>query len=149
MKKFLAVLAASLLLASCGSSKTPDINIDNLAADLVADVSFTDDLALIDDSMISNLYNVQYEDAVLYMGSGATAEEVAIFACADEAAAKTALDGAKSHIQSQIDSFEDYIPEEVKRLEEALVLQEGKYVITVVTEDKETAQGVIDKYLEK
>ena len=39
--------------------------------------------------------------------------------------------------------------EEVKRLEEALVLQEGKYVITVVTEDKETAQGVIDKYLEK
>lgn len=147
MKKFLAVLAATLLLASCGNSKTPDINIDNLAADLVSDVTFVDDLSLIDDSMIGNLYNLQYEDAVLYLGSGATAEEVAVFACADEAAAKTGLDGAKAHIQSQIDSYESYIPEEVKRLEDALVLQEGKYVITVVTEDRDTAQKVIDQYL--
>ncbi|MDD6034421.1 MAG: DUF4358 domain-containing protein [Oscillospiraceae bacterium] len=143
------LLAVSMGLAGCGSKPAANIDIDSLAAKLTSDVAFEDELSLIDDGMISMVYNntLQWEDAVLYMGSGATAEEVAVFACADEAAAKAALNEAEAHIASQKESYESYVPEEVKRLDEAIVRQSGKYVVVVVTEDTAAAEAVLKEYL--
>ena len=71
MKKvMLTVLAAAVLLCSCGE-QPKDVDIDALAQQIVEGVSFDDALAEIDDSMISMLYNIEgYTDAVLYKGSG-------------------------------------------------------------------------------
>lgn len=149
-KKILAALIAAVTLtfSGCGSKSEPEINIDDLAADLASGVAFDDELSLIDDGMITMVYDTDvFEDAVLYMGSGATAEEIAVFACEDKTAAAGALDEAKAHIESQIVSYEDYVPEEVQRLEEAIVRQEGRYVIVVVTADTDAAEKVIDGYL--
>ena len=38
-------------------------------------------------------------------------------------------------------------PEEVKRLDEAIVRQSGKYVVVVVTEDTDAAEAVLKEYL--
>ena len=148
-KIFAAFLAGIMALcAGCGAKKDIEIDIDALAADLTAGIVFDDEMSLIDDGMIPMIYNADvYEDAVLYMGSGATAEEIAVFECENETRAKGALDEAKSHIESQIISYEGYIPEEVQRLEQAVVLQEGRYVIVAVTADPAAAEKIIDNYL--
>ena len=123
-----------------------DVDIDALAQQIVEGVSFDDALAEIDDSMISMLYNIEgYTDAVLYKGSGATAEEVAIFQMGSSDDAKTALEQAQAHIQSQIDSYESYIPEEVSRLEDAVVRQDGSYVSVVVSADAAAAEKMLDE----
>ena len=146
MKKvMLTVLAAAVLLCSCGE-QPKDVDIDALAQQIVEGVSFDDALAEIDDSMISMLYNIEgYTDAVLYKGSGATAEEVAIFQMGSSDDAKTALEQAQAHIQSQIDSYESYIPEEVSSLEDAVVPQEGSYVSGVVSADAAAAEKMLDE----
>ncbi len=146
MKKvMLTVLAAAVLLCSCGE-QTKEVDIDALAQQIVEGVSFDDALAEIDDSMISMLYNIEgYTDAVLYKGSGATAEEVAIFQMGSSDDAKTALEQAQAHIQSQIDSYESYIPEEVSRLEDAVVRQDGSYVSVVVSADAAAAEKMLDE----
>lgn len=141
-----AVLAAlTLALSACGS-KAQEVDIDQMAADLSEKVSFVDELSQVDESVIPMLYSLEYSDAVLYMGSGATAEEVAVFACADSQAAQTALEGAKAHIESQKEAYENYVPEEVKRLDSAVLQQQGKYVVVVVTEDSQTAQDILEEY---
>ena len=146
MKKvMLTVLAAGVLLCSWGE-QPKDVDIDALAQQIVEGVSFDDALAEIDDSMISMLYNIEgYTDAVLYKGSGATAEEVAIFQMGSSDDAKTALEQAQAHIQSQIDSYESYIPEEVSRLEDAVVRQDGSYVSVVVSADAAAAEKMLDE----
>ena len=101
MKKvMLTVLAAAVLLCSCGE-QPKDVDIDALAQQIVEGVSFDDALAEIDDSMISMLYNIEgYTDAVLYKGSGATAEEVAIFQMAAPTTRKPRLN-RRRHISSR------------------------------------------------
>jgi len=148
-KLIAAVLAAVMLAVSgCGAKKDIQIDIDALASELAAGVAFEDELSLIDDGMIPMLYDPDvYADAVLYLGSGATAEEIAVFACEDETRAKGMLDEANSHIESQIISFEDYIPAEVQRLEEAIVRQAGRYVVIVVTADTDAAEKILDEHL--
>ena len=59
--------------------------------------------------------------------------------------AKTALEQAQAHIQSQIDSYESYIPEEVSRLEDAVVRQDGSYVSVVVSADAAAAEKMLDE----
>ena len=147
MKKLiLAVSAAALLLVSCGSQQTRDVDIEVLAGEIVQTVSFDDTLEEIDDSMISMMYDISgYQDAVLYKGSGATAEEVALFRMEKSEDAKTALSEAKAHIQSQIDAYESYMPDEVSRLEDAVVRQDGVYVSVVVSADPAAAEDLLKK----
>ena len=150
MKRLIAALLAAVTMtfAGCGAQKDITVDIDALAADLAAGVTFDDELSLIDDGMIPMVYGMDaFEDAALYLGSGATAEEIAVFALEDEARDKGALDEAKAHIDSQITSYEDYIPAEVQRLEEAIVRQAGRYVIVVVTADTDAAEKILDEYL--
>ena len=48
---------------------------------------------------------------------------------------------------SQIISYEDYIPAEVQRLEQAVVRQAGRYVIVAVTGDPDAVEKIIDNHL--
>ena len=145
MKKvMLAAMMAAMLLTSC-NEQLKDVDISALASQIVGEVSFDDSLSEIDDDMISMLYSIDgYTDAVLYKGSGATAEEVAIFKMETTDDAKAALEEAQAHIQSQIESYESYIPEEVSRLEDAIVRQDGCYVSVVVSGDSAAAEKLLD-----
>ncbi len=141
-----AVLAAGLLLGGCGAQGTSakEVDVESLAGEIVQAVSFDDTLEEIDDSMISMMYDISgYKEAVLYKGSGATAEEVALFQMESDADAKNALEEAKAHIQSQIDAYESYMPAEVSRLEDAVVRRDGVYVSVVVSADPEAAEKLL------
>ncbi len=145
MKKvMLAAMMAAMLLASC-NEQAKDVDISALASQIVGEVAFDDTLSEIDRDMISMLYSIDgYTDAVLYKGSGATSEEVAIFKMETTDDAKAALDEAKEHIQSQIEAYESYIPEEVSRLEDAVARQDGCYVSVVVSGDPAAAEKLLD-----
>ena len=90
----------------------------------------------------------QVEEAVVYMGSGATAEEIAVFACKDADAAKNQVTPVvKQHIEDQITSFESYVPGEVAKLKDAVVRTVGRYVAVCVSDDSAAAEKILDKYM--
>ena len=76
------LLSLLFLLTACGGSEPAgEADLSALAETLLADAAFTDDLALIDDDTVTMLYGI--EDAVeqyVYIGSGATPEEIADWA---------------------------------------------------------------------
>ena len=139
MKKsgFIATLAAGMiLLAGCGSTQK----------EIDADITYDDQLDQINDEDISYSIDVpKGVDAIMYMGSGSTAEEVAVFTAPDEETARTTEENVQSFLDDQSDSFEKYIPEETKRISNAVLEKKGKYVVLCVCGDSDKAKEIIEK----
>ena len=133
MLSFLLALALLFGLAGCGATGG-SLDIQALAEDLLKNGEFSDELWKIDDSMVQKLYNVSdYTQALVYVGSCATAEELALFAFPSEDAAAQGLQKAKDRLESQIADYRTYLPQEVPKLQNAVAEQWGKYVIVCVS----------------
>ena len=130
---FLLALALILGLSGCGSAGGT-LDMQTLAEDLLKNGGFSDELWKIDDSMVQKLYNVSdYTQTLVYVGSGATAEELALFAFPSEDAAAQGLQKAQARLESQIADYRTYLPQEVPKLQNAVVKQWGSYVIVCVS----------------
>ena len=130
---FLLALTLLFGLAGCGATGG-SLDIQALAEDLLKNGEFSDELWKIDDSMVEKLYNVSnYTQALVYVGSGATAEELANNAYPSEDAPAQGHQKAQARLESQIADYRTYLPQEVPKLQNAVVKQWGSYVIVCVS----------------
>ncbi len=145
-KLFLAGMAAMTLLAGCGTGKSQNVDVEDLEKSLLNDIVYEDTLSKLSDEDISNYIDIpEGVTGVMYMGSGATAESVAIFTAPDKATADILEDNIEMYLRDQESAFEDYKPEEAKRIDNAVLEQEGKYVVLCVSGDSSKAEALIDK----
>ena len=136
---------ASVLLLGCGSSSPVSVDTAALTTSLTSDISYDNELSELSEDDITNYVTV--EDGVkgvMYMSSGSTAEEVAVFTDPDEATASTMKNNVQEFLNDQKTSFEDYIPEEAQRIDDAVLVVKGNYVILCVSGDSDKAQEIID-----
>ncbi len=145
---FAMVVITCITLSSCGETKNITMDIEALATELKDNITYQDQLEQIEPDMVKMLYDVEeYADnSIVYMGSGATAEEIAVFECKDADAGKKVEEIVKQHVQDQITSFESYVPAEVAKLKEAVVRSGGKYVALCVSDDSAAANKIMDQY---
>ncbi|HIW73276.1 MAG TPA: DUF4358 domain-containing protein [Firmicutes bacterium] len=148
----LSLLTAGLLLTGCrGQQEVTEVTIDvvALADALKAAVPFEDELAEPSEAAVSNIYDLDDADVAakkIYVGSGATAEEIAVFEGTDEAAAGRIRAAVDQRIADQRSAFEDYNPEEQEKLSDPVVVTAGRYVILCVSNDNDAAEKCIDEY---
>ena len=136
---------ASVLLLGCGSSSPVSVDTAALTTSLTSAISYDNELSELSEEDITNYVTV--EDGVkgvMYMSSGSTAEEVAVFTAPDEATASTMKNNVQEFLNDQKTSFEDYIPEEAQRIDDAVLVVKGNYVILCVSGDSDKAQEIID-----
>ena len=146
-KKLLVCLAMAMCLAGfagCGSKeekKTEDVSMDihSVAKEIVDNGNFTDIAEINKDKGISqySVGDAEIADAVTYFSSGATAEEVVIFEGAT---------AAEERKEDDYKTWQDYKPEEVSRVDKAVIKKSGKYVVFCIADDKDAVSAVIDKY---
>ena len=145
MKKIVLISLILLLVSGCGK-ETTSFNPNDLANELLTEVDFDDELTLFAGD-ISKIYDMpEVEDYLIYIGSGATAEEIAIITLknsSDEEDVKAALE---KRVEEQKQNFANYVPEEVSRLEKSIIKSNEKYVVLCVSSDNQ-AEKIIDKYL--
>lgn len=140
-----AALALTCVLSACGGGKAT-IDIDALTTDVVTNAAFADEMSKLDTDTVAALYGIDYAvSESVYVSSGATAEEVAVFELKDSDDAQSALTAAQARIESQEASFKDYTPEELPKLKDAIVEAYGNYVIVCVCDD-DAAKDIIDGY---
>ena len=148
MKKtgLLAVLTAGVLLfAGCaGEAKT--IDAQALAKSLATEIKYDDTLKELTADEISMLVDLPEDvDSVMYAGSGCTAEEVGVFTAKDSNQAKETMEDVQKYLDDQADSFQDYVPEETKRIGNAVLEQKNQYVVLCVSGDSDQAKEIIEK----
>lgn len=166
-KLLLITLSASMLaLSACQTGTDPsqvpsgtelqtatieNLDIEGIFSELSGKITFKDTMQIVDDGyseMLINIAPALYSDCILYMGSGATAEELLLFQAADEASAKSIVEELNTHIEDQRLAFEDYDPEELKILEHAYITSNGSVIICCVCDEHSAAKELIDKYVQ-
>ena len=148
MKKtgLLAVLTAGVLLfAGCGG-EAKTIDAQALAKSLATEIKYDDTLKELTADEISMLVDLPEDvDSVMYAGSGSTAEEVCVFTAKDSNQAKETMEDVQKYLDDQADSFQDYVPEETKRIGNAVLEQKNQYVVLCVSGDSDQAKEIIEK----
>lgn len=146
------VLTLVLLLASCGAGKYDSLEIDPaaLCSELIAaEGLFTDEMIVLNAKDSTAMYSgISSAEGACACGIGAYAEEIAVLKCADAEDAKGACAVMSSYCTAQKVTFSTYAPAEVEKLNSAVIVTYGPYVVYAVTADNERAADLIDAYIE-
>ncbi len=154
MKNLIKILALSLCLmlclSACGSSSY--VSFDDVYADLTTEIDFGDNMSEMSEIAAENFYFIyepeKIEDFVIYMDeSNATPNEIALFRLGEESDRTALEEVVKSRINDLKIGFEDYNPDEMYKLENAVIKAQGKYVMMVICEDNAKASEIINGYL--
>ncbi|HIV03393.1 MAG TPA: DUF4358 domain-containing protein [Candidatus Aphodoplasma excrementigallinarum] len=138
------------LLTGCGGNQAPLPDAETLANRLLTEQAFTDELVQLAPEVALALYQIDASDvaaSAVYTGTGATAEEVAVFEAVDAEAAGRIRAAAEARVADQKQSFENYIPTEIPKLQQAVVASRDTIVVLCVpAESDETARSICDEY---
>ena len=149
MKRVAVLLLALLVcLTGCGGGEEITIKIEDLADYLLESGAFGETLYQVEADRASLLLGVEVDcPAQIWIGTGATAEELLILDAGDDQEAQTLMEGLEQHVADQTASYASYLPGEVYKLENAILERYGNYVILCVAADAAAAQSVIDGYV--
>lgn len=145
-------IACLLAFSACGeqtedNQNAKDFSSDSLVQDILSNVTFSDDLEKADDEAASFTFSFSVDtEILLYRTNGYYADELAVFTSASSSDADTVYDTVTAHIQDLKDSFSAYLPEEVPKIEDAILEKYENYVILCITDDSDTAKDIIADY---
>jgi hypothetical protein len=143
--RFLSLaLAALLLLAGCGGPETTDIVPAVAAAGILEAVAFRDTLVEAEGDVAKEWYELDenVSDFAIYIsGSGATAEEIAVIKTSDISTAEAAV---KKRVDDLIFRFKDYVPGEMTKLNDPVIVSKADIVILILADDLTAAQAAAD-----
>lgn len=126
------------------------IDVDTLVQKVLDNVAFEAELNKLDDSVAEGMVETAEGTKLqIYMGNGTYADEFLVMTARDETAAKKNMDAANNHLEETKATFRDYRPEEVKKIEDAVSIRCGCYVIVCVTSDYETAEKTINSIIKE
>lgn len=155
-KTFAALLTGVLLLgllAGCGNTTQPAAELDLTAVEAALEKAevYSDILnpAFDDMETVAMLYSLDAADiqsCIVRCSTGATAEEMALFQAKDEAAAQRIEAAMAARVETQKTAFENYVPEEIPKLEQAKILRSGVYVAYVTAADAEAAGTTLNGF---
>jgi len=148
----LVLIALSLVSCSSGGAYDQDIDIVALCIDAL-DTGFTAEMMQLPENKITTFYPLLDMDKMEQVdvnieSSVAAADEMSVFKVKDEADLKMVEEALDARIDALIQSVLNYNPSQVDRIENAIKIVKGKYVIFVISDDNEAVQKVIDSYFE-
>lgn len=155
VKQAFTIFLSLLVLAvafGCAAKKAIHIDVDSLAAKLASSIKFDDQLTKLEEKAALKLYsipNTSIKKQSVYVGSGATAEEISVWEAKDTDAAKDVKTAVLARIETQKAGFQDYVPTEMVKLKNPVLICEGNYVILCISNDNTKAKQVIDSYLKQ
>lgn len=134
-------------------STVVSFDINEMSDSLLANGSFKDKLAEVSNEIaLSRLYvidSAKVSEAIFYTNSNATAEEIAIIKVNDGETTADIISAYNKRIEEQKVACESYLPDEMPKLENAVVIEKGAYAILVISEDSSKATEIINNYIGK
>lgn len=104
------------------------------------------------EAALNNYYYIDpatLEDYAIYMADYATgnADEIAMFQVKESDQMTTVKSLINDRISDLKVRYEDYKPEEMPKIESAIIEEKGNYIFLVISPDNEKAQEVLDQLL--
>lgn len=158
MKKSVLIIIAMILIG-IGTiigikyifmDKDKNINLDvkKLEEELISSQIFEDDLNSIERESIIKKYDFdsqKIKNINSYVGTGATAEEILIIELFDKNDIEEIEKIIETKIEERKENFQNYLPEEVFKLENYYLESKGNYIILCISNDYDKAEEIIVK----
>ena len=149
---FALTLAIALLLTGCTQrpqTSAKEVDIAKLADDMLASLTIDDDMMELNKDTIVNLYEYDAESIdtfkVYASATMSTANEVAVFKAANSEGVEYIEEMLSLRIQTQKFNYENYVPAEMAKIENAQILKNGLYVAMIVNDDPAPAKTIFEK----
>lgn len=146
----ICVSAACLgMLAGCGKQKNVELDSQALVDELQNSGIFSSELTPVDEESASYMVPAaEGTDVELYKNEdGSKADEILILTGKDSSVLEDNKTAAETHLNDVKTSFEDYIPEEAAKAEDAVIMDQDKYVVLCISDDSDEAKKIIEKYM--
>ena len=149
----LVIVLACGILTACGggdTKKAADFDIGVMTDELLDSSAFSDILNPIPSDTAMMLYSLtsdQVAECSVCCSTGATAEEIAVFKATSEDAAQKIEAAMKTRVDNQNQAFVSYVPEEIPKLDKAIIVRNGLYVAYVVANDDAAAKTIVEKFM--
>ena len=149
-KKIICFLLAILMVLSmtaCGGKgeSAKEYNGEALMQALLTQVQFDDTLSSVGD--FASLYFPGVPSGctiTMYTGTGYYADEVVWISLDDAGDLDAVMASVDKHLEQMTGQFKNYIPEEVAKIENAVVWQGGSHVLVCISNDYATAKSILD-----
>lgn len=154
MKKFrviasLLILVTLMTMTACGK-KEKQVDGNALMQVILEQVQFDTPIADVGESASYYFSDLPSGASVkMYTGSGYFADRVALITLADAKDADQAKKSVDTHVEQLHHQFLNYIPEELGKIENAVIWQQGEYILLCVTNDHATAREITKNAYEK
>ena len=154
MKRFVCLVLAIVMvfaMTACGKDNKQEAKEYDGAAllqSLLEQVKFSDTMTGVGD--FASLYFPDMPESAkieMYTGSGYYADELALISVSSAADLEAVKASVDVHMEQLTAQFKNYIPEEVAKIEKAIVWQGGSHTIVCITNDYATAQKILDNAL--
>lgn len=170
LRKFVSsLLALMLLLTGCSSQKKEDTETepettasasaqseketqaDKDAAKLVEELGLSDSMTAVRDRVIGGMFfsgdNTCFTDGAAYLSQETgNSNTIAVF---DTKNVKKTTDALQTYIKNQAEDTASYFPEQVTKIQNAVVESNKKKVVFIVYDDADAAKKAADKLLKK
>lgn len=146
IKKIIVLfLSLILILTACSSDITEPFPGD-VSTHLTENIEFQS-LVEVEADRLSNYYKIDTEKidtmSVFICGSGGYADEIAIFKLNNKSDVKDVKSIVEERKKTLDSLFVDYVPEEMYKIDDAVIYTNGKYVCFVVSSDNDKALSII------
>lgn len=162
-RRFLTALLAVLCFAavSCGNTEpasdtesadvqaiSEDIAPSEVTSSILAEITINSAIEKgIDDLSVyfTDLDIAALESASYYMcASGAYPDEIAVFKFSSAELAEQGKAAVEARLEKQISVYESYTPDEMYKLDDAVIEVKGNYVYYLVTSDNSKAKEIVE-----
>ncbi|MEE0969560.1 MAG: DUF4358 domain-containing protein, partial [Clostridia bacterium] len=138
-------------VCGCGENVEKIINIDAEAlASELSEIYANGEIELLplnSESSASRYGIDKYSDFIYAEASvTVTSDEIVVVRAIDKESAETVYEILKNYCEERAELFGSYAPDQVPKLEDALLERAGKYVVLVVSEDTSEAEKIWNKY---
>ncbi len=158
-KKFLFILvlavAMMVLFTACEKDKedkgtqaeVKDVKTQEAADTIRTQGDFKDELATVHNTTaLTRLYvldEANIEEAAFYTNSSSTAEEIAVIKVKSPDYIDTVKAAYEKRIADQKDACKDYLPDEMPKLDSAVIYVNGNYAVLCISNDNSKMEGII------
>lgn len=126
------------------------VDMDKLGKDILSQVKFETELKQIDETVARGLLEVSDSSKIqLYMGNGNYSDELVLITSADAKSAESDQTIVGQYLSDMKKSFDAYIPEQAKKIADALIQKNGCYTVVCITSDSDNASKIIEAAFRK
>ncbi len=139
-----ALMLAVVMLAGCGSKGQA---LDGQAAleKILSQVKFDTELSEVGSNAVLYFPDLPEGTEIrLYTGSGYFADEAALLTLPNESDGGKAMKVVENHLKELRSQFQNYVPEEVGKIDAAVTVQSSNQILLVITNDTDTVRSILD-----